>query len=515
MTEKPTPEQTQACQTRLAEPSASTSTKPAHDRDGWLSAEEYAKLSRTDRAKLAEERKRAAYVKSATVGLADDYRATLAAIGSQQARHVYVSRHVVPVAMRGRKVLGINRARFVADVVAASGVPPLTEAEVGGIWDWCERRGEIEPLDGETVALAARPQPLSPPPKPRKPTEDERGFVRRMIEEGRELLKGYPGGKASELLAKASPVPIPDDVTRHAAVQLRTLAAGQSGVWFAGEPTEARDAAKVQPSARLIEGWEGGAPVPSLVSVNPHTGEGIETTDRDGQPCKSYRHGETVAEWRHALVEFDDLPLDEQAAFWLGVLSSGELDLLTLTYTGGKSLHGIVRLDGDGSRDTFRKLWGEIEKAADGTRDDDATTWGPLSRLLASDPQAVQKTDGEGRQKTVYPYCVDFAARSVLTTRLAGHLRTDYKTPHAPTYARLLWAKATTDSDTAKPAASVPSASSKTYARTCAACPLDVKNVCAYAFWNFWPEKSNGGCGCNFPLDSVAEAWAKAGWKHP
>lgn len=512
MTETSTPEQTQARQTRLAEPSASTSTKPAHDRDGWLSAEEYAKLSRTDRAKLAEERKRAAYVKSATVGLADDYRAALAAIGSQQARHVYVSRHVVPVAMRGRNVLGINRARFVADVVAASGVPPLTEAEVGGIWDWCERRGEIEPLDGETVALAARPQPLSPPPKPRKPTEEERGFVRRMIEEGRELLKGYPGGKASELLAEASPVPIPDDVTRHAAVQLRTLAAGQSGVWFAGEPTEARDAAKVQPSARLIEGWEGGAPVPSLVSVNPHTGEGIETTDRDGQPCKSYRHGETVAEWRRALVEFDDLPLDEQAAFWLGVLSSGSLDVVTLTYTGGKSLHGIVRLDGDGTRATFRKLWGKIEtRRDDGTRDDDATTWGPLSRLLASDPQAVEKTDGEGRRKTVYPYCVDFAARNVLTTRLAGHLRTDYKTPHAPTYARLLWAKATTA--TAK--APTDSPSGKTYARACADCPLEVKSVCTHIFGASWLDKSDGGRGCNFPLDSVAEDWAKAGWKHP
>ena len=35
---------------------------------------------------------------------------------------------------------------------------------------------------------------------------------------------------------------------------------------------------------------------------------------------------------------------------------------------------------------------------------------------------------------------------------------------------------------------------------------------CKAAFGKFWPEKSNGGEGCDHPLDGVADAWREAGW---
>ena len=48
--------------------------------------------------------------------------------------------------------------------------------------------------------------------------------------------------------------------------------------------------------------------------------------------------------------------------------------------------------------------------------------------------------------------------------------------------------------------------------RRCAECPPQTQAVCRHRFAVYWNDKSNGGEGCDFPLDDVAEAWRKAGW---
>ena len=49
--------------------------------------------------------------------------------------------------------------------------------------------------------------------------------------------------------------------------------------------------------------------------------------------------------------------------------------------------------------------------------------------------------------------------------------------------------------------------------RRCEKCPPWTQTVCRHAFGKYWNDKSDGGKGCTQPLDGVAEAWRKAGWK--
>ena len=49
--------------------------------------------------------------------------------------------------------------------------------------------------------------------------------------------------------------------------------------------------------------------------------------------------------------------------------------------------------------------------------------------------------------------------------------------------------------------------------RRCKDCPDTTHTVCGFVFGKFWRNKSRNGHGCANPLDEVAEAWKKAGWK--
>lgn len=48
--------------------------------------------------------------------------------------------------------------------------------------------------------------------------------------------------------------------------------------------------------------------------------------------------------------------------------------------------------------------------------------------------------------------------------------------------------------------------------RKCGVCPPWTQTVCRHAFGKYWNDKSDGGKGCDHPLDGVAEAWREAGW---
>lgn len=49
--------------------------------------------------------------------------------------------------------------------------------------------------------------------------------------------------------------------------------------------------------------------------------------------------------------------------------------------------------------------------------------------------------------------------------------------------------------------------------RRCKDCLEWTHTVCCFAFGKSWRDKSHDGEGCTNPLDGVAEAWRKAGWK--
>ena len=78
---------------------------------------------------------------------------------------------------------------------------------------------------------------------------------------------------------------------------------------------------------------------------NPLTGR--QGTNGNGEP--SYTSRDCIAAYRYALIEFDALPLKDQCAFWAGWLRRPNLapQLVALTFSGGKSIHGLVRTGAD------------------------------------------------------------------------------------------------------------------------------------------------------------------------
>ena len=72
------------------------------------------------------------------------------------------------------------------------------------------------------------------------------------------------------------------------------------------------------------------------VRVNPLDGKGVKDAN--------------VTDYRYVLIESDSLPVERQNA----LMRELELPIVTLTYTGGKSLHAIVRVDAK-DRDEYRR----------------------------------------------------------------------------------------------------------------------------------------------------------------
>ncbi len=80
--------------------------------------------------------------------------------------------------------------------------------------------------------------------------------------------------------------------------------------------------------------------------ANPECGAWIRFNPLDGKGGKN----ENVTDFRYALVESDALPIEQQN----GILQELQLPIACLVYSGGKSLHAIVRVEA-GSYDEYRK----------------------------------------------------------------------------------------------------------------------------------------------------------------
>jgi len=83
-----------------------------------------------------------------------------------------------------------------------------------------------------------------------------------------------------------------------------------------------------------------------LGDCKPEAGAWIRFNPLDGKGCKN----ENVTEYRYALVESDDMPIDQQNA----IIRELELPVACLVHSGAKSLHAIVRIDA-ADYDEYRK----------------------------------------------------------------------------------------------------------------------------------------------------------------
>ena len=232
---------------------------------------------------------------------------------------------------------GLPDGQIEAEVIGASGHPPLTTAEV---------RHAIRTARRDTAPLCDRPDTsrrwTPPPPKPPPLGSGAASFVRRMIDKG--------AGASFETLAASSPVSIPAEPSGQTCLFLKTLYRAAEHL-FCGERfrtgTPGADIQACGEWVRLIGG--GKLDAPALICGNPLTGRPGLT--KEGKP--SYRCAACVATYRFALMEFDALGLADQCAFWAGVISSGVLPVRSLTFSGGKSIHGLVEV---GAKDA--DAWG-------------------------------------------------------------------------------------------------------------------------------------------------------------
>ena len=83
-----------------------------------------------------------------------------------------------------------------------------------------------------------------------------------------------------------------------------------------------------------------------LGDYNKQAGAWVRVNPLDGKGVKD----ENVADYRYVLIESDSLPVERQNA----LMRELELPVVTLTYTGGKSLHAIVRVEAK-DRDEYRR----------------------------------------------------------------------------------------------------------------------------------------------------------------
>ena len=219
---------------------------------------------------------------------------------------------------------GVDAAQAVSEIgAAASRRPRPGEVQDAVARAYREAGARMGP--GALPAPPSRPKPI---PAPLAAAD----FIRR----------GNGAGETE--LWEASPVRMGwgDDWRLDAVALLRALFLPRELV-FCGD----KFGKTVRERDEWIDRFMGGEPIPPLLCANPLKPGGGMTAG--GKP--SPRCDDAVAVFRHAVAEFDGMPLAEQFAFWMG----WGLDAVTaVTFSGSKSLHVLLRVEA-----ASREEWGK------------------------------------------------------------------------------------------------------------------------------------------------------------
>ena len=163
----------------------------------------------------------------------------------------------------------------------------------------------------------------------------------------RKWLIEQGNGATADRITACSPIPIPARGQDQARLLLKTLYAPQDIVCSGA----LRETGVVAVEFLLVD-LANGAPVGPFITPNTLTGRLGYT--KDGR--LSRRADSCVAVHRLCLVEFDNLSLKDQFAFWAAV----DLPIAALIYSGGKSIHGWIRMDCADEEDWERRVRHEL-----------------------------------------------------------------------------------------------------------------------------------------------------------
>lgn len=147
-------------------------------------------------------------------------------------------------------------------------------------------------------------------------------------------------------LCEASPVEITWPQKRDAIEVLRRLYDPDDRL-FIGARHDAGDG-QVLTVREWLRGFERGQAIPEHIIPNPLTGKQGQT--KSGK--LSHRADSCVQEFRFAVVEFDEMSLEQQIQFWAGV----PLPIVALVDSGGKSIHGWIRIDAADAEEWTRRV---------------------------------------------------------------------------------------------------------------------------------------------------------------
>ena len=261
----------------------------------------------------------------------------------------------------------------------------VEDARAAGVRD---RDGDIRRGWRSATPQGDAPQGSRRAPRMPRPTPPRTfpGFVRDCI--------GDEAGTDFEAVRALSPFPIPADGGAQTVAFLNSLFAPADLIFIHKEIEKATPPGykvNLLPAGE----WPGnlyGLGDRDLITPNPYTGAEGETTGGK----KSFSAQSCLARFPFLIVEFDDMPLPGQCAFWRGFLTkplAGKV--ASITFSGGKSLHGLIHVgcatlaEWTGRRDQFRRyLAADPDKAF--RADEQAMRPGQATRL----PGVVRASSG-------------------------------------------------------------------------------------------------------------------------
>jgi len=147
-----------------------------------------------------------------------------------------------------------------------------------------------------------------------------------------------------------------------------------------------------------------------LVVPNPFTG--VQGTTADGKP--SFIAQSCLAAFPHMVLEFDEMPIETQCQFWAGFIRNSKVPLVALTYSGGKSIHGCVRI---GAADVFTWMERRAKMAALFAADPDASF---RADVQAMRPRTGMRLAGVTRASTGKVQRLLWVCRNADARRMAG-----------------------------------------------------------------------------------------------
>ena len=170
--------------------------------------------------------------------------------------------------------------------------------------------------------------PYRKPAPPAPPPFDGPAYRRKLI--------ARSAGTTTADLSKLSPVAIPSDPAEHTQKLLTTLYT-PSDVLFTGT----QYGKPVRRVSSILEAIKSGSKIPPNIAPNTFTGKQART----GNDTLSFRCDAAVKDHRFAIVEFDDMPKDEQLCFWHSIITGNLLKVTALIDSGNKSIHAWIAVN--------------------------------------------------------------------------------------------------------------------------------------------------------------------------